>query len=547
MQPIRLAAAAVALTLTALPVPAHATALPVPAHATAGPVPAHAAADPALTVPVRHKLPTTDRITDVLAVGSDAWVAAGDSVLIVTPAGTVRKTVTGMSGVTGLSLSADGTGVFVSAGAATKIFQVSTAGTVLDSWTSQACPGRSGLASGALWYAYGCSAADRGVARLDPATGVDTSVLTGTPESLTAAGSTVVSYGSSGGITAYGINDDGTLTKRAGADNDTNYGAELSADGRQVLTTRYAKGYGFVRYDTTTMAQTGTFTTGSYPTAVAWSPDGKRFAGILDGSGDTRPVQVFSTSDGSATTRSGTAGSTVYTNDAHEAAWSADGRYIYFPFQPAGGNAYLAVAPAAGQARDAVAVTVTPARAYGRNLKLVVRTTPKRAGVAVPVSVTQNGAVSTRVLTTNSAGIADWALPARANGTVSARTPTDLTWLGATGSARFSTPGSVSAKLSGASRTVEGVAHYTAITKVAVDFQQRPEHAGRIEVQLQQRSGKTWKTLQRMTFTAEGDGSLPIAMQQGAKKVTYRFAAKALGDTTAAASPTVTSPSFVVD
>ena len=103
-------------------------------------------------------------------------------------------------------------------------------------------------------------------------------------KSLTAAGSTLVTYHPSGSgypVVSYTIGPDGALTENKRLDGTMAYDAELSPDGSRLLVTDYRNGYGVARYHATTLDPDGTFATGAYPDAVAWSPDGARFAGVL--------------------------------------------------------------------------------------------------------------------------------------------------------------------------------------------------------------------------------------------------------------------------
>lgn len=522
----------------------------VAATALAWTAPAHAAGV-ATASPLRFALPGTDKATDVLAVGSDVWVSAGNSVLITSRTGQVKKTVTGIFGANGLTLGPDAQSVYVSSGSAAAIVEVSAAGEVTGSWVSQGCPGKSAIAAGALYYAYGCTTSTTGVGRLDLTAHTDTSVLTSSSaQSLTAAGSRLVTYNSGGSgwdLTSYTIGADGSLTKNASMQTATIYDAELSPDGSQVITTDYDHvGYNVARYDATTLALNGTFATGAYPNAVAWSPDGTRFAGVLNAHYETRPVQVFSAADGTAVTRSIAAGTASYESQARAASWSADGKYIFSLVQGYSGAASLIVTPAAGQATSALTVSVTPAGAYGKNATVTVRA-PKRPRTAVTVTVTQNGAPTTRTLRTNSSGVATWSLPARASGTVTATVAADLSYLAASGTARFATPTALAARLAGASRISKGVAHYKAISAVRANLQLLPKRYGKVTVTLQHRSGKSWKTDHKATLTTDANGAVSIVLRQGSRKVLFRLVVKAVADSAAGASPTLVSPPFIVD
>jgi hypothetical protein len=514
-----------------------------------GTTPAHAAGV-ATAAPLRFALPGTDTATDVLSVGSEVWVSAGSSVLITSRTGQVRKTVTGILGAKGLTLSPDAQSVYVSSNSAARIVRVSAAGVILDSWTSQACPGKSAIAGGALYYAYGCTASTTGVGRLDLTSHTDASVLTSSSaQSLTAAGSRLVTYTSGGSghdMTSYTIGGDGSLTRNASVRTGGMKGAELSPDGSQLIMTDYDHGYGVARYDAATMALNGTFATGPYPNAVAWSPDGSTFAGILDASYDSRPVQVFSAATGAAVTRSVGAGTASYWSRSGEAAWSADGKYIFSLVQGYSEAPYLIVTPAAGQVAAAIGITAKPATAYGKNVTVTIRA-PKRPNTVVKVTATQNGVPTVKSLRTNGSGVATWAFPAKASGTVVATAAADLSYLAGSGTTRFATPTALTGKLVGASKVSKGVAHYSSIAKVQVNLQILPRRTGKIVVTLQHRAGGSWRTDQKATFITQTNGTVAIVLSKGARKVTYRFLAKAVADPAGGASPTMVSPSLVVD
>jgi hypothetical protein len=515
---------------------------------TAVSAPAYAAT--ATASPIRYVLPATDRATDVLAVGSEVWVAAGNSILIASPVtGQVRKTVTGVLGATGLALAPDGQSVYVSSSTASRIVQVGVAGDVLGSWPSQACPGKSAIVGGALYYAYGCDSNGHGVGRMDLATQEDASLLTDySAQSLTAAGSTLVTYtaGSGGPVTSYAVGADGSLTKNATVFADTVYDAELSPSGTELIVTSYGGGYGVARYNAATLAPAGTFATDPYPDAVAWSPDGSEFAGVQNAHYDSAPVRVFADSDGSPVMTTTGAGTLDYASSAHEASWSADGKYLYSVAQSYSGPPTLVVTPTAGQARSTVTVAVRAAAAYGKNATVTV-TAARRAHMPVTVTVTQNGTATSRTLTTDAAGVATWSLPVRADGTVTASAGATLAYLAATGSAKFTTPSALTGKLTGYARMTGGVAHYSSVSKVRDLLQILPARPGKVTVSLQHRSGSSWRTDQTQTFATAANGTELIILKRGSRKVTYRLVARAVADAAAGASPSVTSPSFVVD
>lgn len=524
-------------------------ALAVPAPAQAADPATTITADPATTTAFRYDLATTDVVADVLAVGSEVWVAAGNSVLITSATGKVRTTVTGLLGAKGLTLSPDGASVYVSESTAGKIAQVSAAGQVIGTWTSQACPGRSSIVGAALYYAYSCSNSVGGVGRLDLTDHTDSNVLTDSGVgALTAAGTRLITYptrSTGGTITAFTVNDDGTLTKGNSVSLGTFYDVAISPDSSRFLVTQYEGGYGVARYDSTTMAKDGDFLTGAYPTAVAWSPDGKRFAGILDAHYDTKAVHIFDAATGAELVATPAAGTTSFTNDAHRASWSADGKTIFSLAQEWTKTAYLVATPTAGLAKTSVSVTLAAAKAYGKNLTITVRT-PQRPRTAARVSVVQNGSTLVRNVTTNASGVATASVPARANGKVTVTTAADTKYLGASASASFRTPSALSVQMLRGT-TKKGVVHYKSISAVLGAFRVLPARAAKVTVTLQYKSGKSWKSGARLTLAAENDGILGIYLKSGNKKVTYRFVGSSAADTTAGASPSVSSRAFIID
>ncbi|WP_033341032.1 hypothetical protein [Catenuloplanes japonicus] len=533
---LALSTAVLAGTLTAVAAPALAS----PALA------ADADVSAATTAPVRYALPATGTVTDVLAVGNEVWIASGDTILITSPTGKVRKTITGVSGARGLTLAPGGTSVFASASTGGAITQFSAAGATVGTWTTQPCPGRSAVAAGALWYSYGCDGS-HGVARLDLTTHADASVLADADaQSLTAAGSTLVTYTSGGSgwaMTSYTIAG-GALTRTASVRTGTTYAAELSPDGGTLLATDYDHGYGVARYDARTLTLTGTNTTGPYPNAVTWSPDGAKYAAVIDAHYTERPVHIFSRV-GTSLVTSTTAGSTGYGNPSHEASWSGDGRYVYSLAQSYGEKPYLVVTPAAGQTKGTVTVAVTKPAAYHRNMTVTVRT-PGRPRTAVTVAVAFTGGTVRKTLTTDAGGKATWTLAARSSATITATTATDQKYLAGSGTARVSTPSAATVTWTGA-RVSNGVAHYASASDVHGVIQALPKRAGRITVALQHRAGTKWVTDQTSTWSTDSAGVFDLGLTQGARKTLFRIQVTVAPDASGTASPRVTSGSFIVD
>ena len=108
-------------------------------------------------------------------------------------------------------------------------------------------------------------------------------------------------------------------------------------------------------------------------------------------------------------------------------------------------------------------------------------------------------------------------------------------------------PGSAVTKLSGYAKVSNGVVHYKSLAAVHAGIQITPKRAGRVTVSLQHRSGSTWVTDQTATFATTAAGTAWAGLRQGNRRMTYRYVVNATADGKAAASPKVTTASFMVD
>ncbi|MCO8270171.1 hypothetical protein M1L60_06140 [Actinoplanes sp. TRM 88003] len=204
------------------------------------------------------------------------------------------------------------------------------------------------------------------------------------------------------------------------------------------------------------------------------------------------------------------------------------------------GSVVLPGPAAVAAVKPSLAVTVKPASAYGKSLTVTVRAA-HRPRAKVTIRVVAGGTTVAKTVTTNAAGVATWAVAARGTGTVTAAAGA------AKASARFTTAGAATVRLTGYTRISNGIAHYRSLAAVHASMQILPKRTGKVTVSLQHRSGNEWITDQSATFATFTTGGAWVGLAQGNRGMTYRYVVSAAGDAAAATSPRVSSASFVVD
>ncbi|TDO32274.1 hypothetical protein [Paractinoplanes brasiliensis] len=208
-------------------------------------------------------------------------------------------------------------------------------------------------------------------------------------------------------------------------------------------------------------------------------------------------------------------------------------------------GALVAPVTPALSAPGGVAVSVKRATAYGKSMTVTVKAA-NRPRTKMTIRVVAGGTASSKVVTTNAAGVASWSLAARGSGRVTVNAPGTRTLRAGAGSATFVTAGAATATLTGHTRVVKGVAHYRSLDAVHADLQILPRHAGQVTVSLQHLSGSSWVTDQNATFATNKTGGAWVGLVSGNRTMTYRYVVNAAADATAAASPKVTTTPFMV-
>jgi hypothetical protein len=541
-----LAAIAVGTALLGVPASAHAeTALPIGTPRLAG-------------------LGITSPVQDMLVIGSKVWVSTGNEVDVFSTTGAKLTTISGLLGAADLIASADRSQVFVALSQDSRIVTID-AGTLAQtaSWPASPCPTHLGLAAGRLFYSYGCDAGAGAIGSLSLAestTGTTAGTPAGTagpeaatsfsnPPQLRSGGTTLVAAPVGlfpTPLTGYTANPDGTLTTLGAISTAAGYDFAVSPDGTQVIVTGYDSGYTINRYNTSDFSVAGTFAMGAYPSAVAYSADGSKFAGGLDsGSGDM--LRVFDPVAGTLTSHSAVSPGTGPANPGvldGTLQFSADGTLLYSITQPSGAVARLVTATALSVTKSKFTVTVTSATKYGAAVKVKVAAAGRPK---TKVSVTVVGTTRTVSKVSDAQGNVVIPLAAAFNGSLTVTVAGDLRHSATTSSARaFRVPARLSVAVSGSYSASGGVLHFRKSAGVHAAYHALPERPLTYRLALQRQVGKKWTTVSTATFGSGSDGTAVGGVTGLAKKVHYREIVSFPGDAFNSKAPSVTSKVFML-
>lgn len=288
-------------TATALAVVLSSAALAV---GMAGP----AVADSAKVLPVKS-------VGDIVVDGAHKRVylsdPTGGKIVVTDYSGAVQATLTGLSGVTGLALSADSGQVYAAVKNGNRIVAVETGTyTLTASYPVGTAPGDLEVVDGRIWFAHGTNFGSLDISGAEPVVhlaergDVDFSGAFGMFLASDPAVPGVLVAGNGGTLAVYDVSADGA-TLRVKGDMDTSVRQlDLTPDGRQVLTSWGDPdyGYGLGVYSATDLTEQAGYPIDPYPTAVRIAPDGS-VAGGSDSSyepdvhiyrpGDQVPVREY--------------------------------------------------------------------------------------------------------------------------------------------------------------------------------------------------------------------------------------------------------------
>ncbi|MGW0545987.1 Ig-like domain repeat protein [Streptomyces altiplanensis] len=272
---------------------------------TAGP----AAADSAKTLSVKS-------VGDLVVDGAHQRVYVSDpadgKIVVTDYAGTVKATLTGLPGVTGLALSADSGQVYAAVKDTDRIVSVET-GTYTQTasydLTGADAPAALETVDGRLWFGYGSGIGSLDVSGAEPLVKLDQNAgaeFSGAAPLLGAdpAVPGVLVAGAGGRLAVYDVSAEGAVLRVRGSMDTGVKQLDLTPDGTQVLTSWDGSGYGygFPAYSTTSLEEVASYPTEAYPNAIAIAPDGTVAGGTsssyapdvhIHRAGDPKPTRQY--------------------------------------------------------------------------------------------------------------------------------------------------------------------------------------------------------------------------------------------------------------
>ncbi|MFI1755000.1 YncE family protein [Streptomyces sp. NPDC020571] len=239
-----------------------------------------ASADSAKGLPVKS-------VGDMVVDGAHQRVYVSDptggKIVVTDYSGTVKATLTGLSGVSGLALSADSGQLYAAVTGGNRIVSVATSTYIRTaSYPVGAAPGDLEVVDGRIWFAHGTDfgsldtsgpepvvhLAQRGDAGFYGASGMFLASDPAVPGVLVA--------GNGGDLAVYDVSADGAALRAKGSMDTAVKQLDLTPDGKQVLTSWGAPeyGYGLGSYSTADLTEQSGYPIDAYPNAVRVAPDG---------------------------------------------------------------------------------------------------------------------------------------------------------------------------------------------------------------------------------------------------------------------------------
>ncbi|QER89579.1 Ig-like domain repeat protein [Streptomyces tendae] len=238
---------------------------------------APAAADSAKVLPVSS-------VSDMVVDGAHQRVYVSDptggKIVVTDYNGTVRATLTGLSGVSGLAVSDDGGQVYAAVTKDDRIVSVDTTTyTQTASYPVGAAPGDLEVVDGRVWFAHGADFGSLDVSGPEPVVHLarrgdgfsgTSSILASDPA---VPGTLVVGGGSY--VAVYDVSADAAALRATTYTGSGVKQLDLTPDGKQVLTS-WGEGYGYSlgAYSATDLTEQPGYPIEAYPNAVRIAPDG---------------------------------------------------------------------------------------------------------------------------------------------------------------------------------------------------------------------------------------------------------------------------------
>ncbi|MFC5674245.1 YncE family protein [Streptomyces incanus] len=239
-----------------------------------------AAADSAKVLPVKS-------VGDIVVDGTHQRVYVSDptggKIVVADYSGTVKATLTGLSGVTGLALSADSGQVYAAVKNGNRIVSVETKTyTRTASYPVGTAPGDLEVVDGRIWFAHGTDFGSLDVSGAEPVVrlaqrgDVDFYGAFGMFLAADPAVPGVLVAGNGGDLAVYDVSADGAALRVKGDMDTAVKQLDLTPDGGQVLTSWGDPGYGYGigAYSANDLTELPGYPIDAYPNAVRVAPDG---------------------------------------------------------------------------------------------------------------------------------------------------------------------------------------------------------------------------------------------------------------------------------
>ncbi|MFD8807090.1 Ig-like domain repeat protein [Streptomyces sp. NPDC059597] len=265
-----------------------------------------AAADSAKVLPVTS-------VGDMVVDGAHQRVyvsdPSGGKIVVTDYSGTVKATLTGLSGVTGLALSADSGQVYAAVKNSDRIIAVDTGTyTQTASYPVGDAPSDLEVVDGRIWFSQNTDFGSLDVSGAEPVVHLaqrgDVGFYGGS--TFLAADPSVPGVlvaGNGGDLAVYDVTADGATLRARGQMDSGVKQLDLTPDGRQVLTSwGSGGGYSIGAYSTADLTQQTGYPDDAYPNAVRVAPDGTVAAGSfswyepdvhIHRPGDQVPVRTY--------------------------------------------------------------------------------------------------------------------------------------------------------------------------------------------------------------------------------------------------------------
>lgn len=477
--------------------------------------PAEATVSPYRPVVTKVKLASP---TGLAATASRLYVTDGNSVKVYKAS--TRALVTTVTGVFGASspIVVPGRGeVLVAAADGSEVVAIDTAtNAVTRSGATASCPRSLQVTGNTVWYVGDCAAPYHVYSLpLDtltgPATAVpDVSTSSAGPAPLRVHGSTLA-LGQYDTVDVYSIAADDTLSLDRSITVYSGEAAfELSDDSLYIAS---IDGYEYRRYDLATGNLTGTYGTGSYPEALAVSPDGGTLGAGLSSAFYDDGLFVFDVDAGTAVVQGPVdVGESNFAN-VRAVTFSPDGSLLYaladyFTGQASVGTLhYLVASTTSPPTRLAATLDVQSPAAFGKPLRLSSKVTcagKPAVGVTVRFTLTIAGETQQVSATTSKTGVARTSVGVKYSGSVQATAiggPTTI--LTTTKAHRFVVPAGMTVTMSKAAAVRGGIRYYDSPRAVKSWARLRPSHpTATVHVFLEHKTGGAWRVVDRITLTA---------------------------------------------